>query len=80
VLGPLGHRLDKLVQRRKTIGVMTLAYRCLEAGCDVEIRAADEQALLEAVHAHVAGAHDSFELEEVILDVARRGEDEEDPR
>ncbi|HEY8000939.1 MAG TPA: DUF1059 domain-containing protein [Solirubrobacterales bacterium] len=59
---------------------MALAYRCLEAGCDAEIRADDEQALVEAVQAHVADAHDSFELEEVILDVARRGEGEEGPR
>ena len=54
---------------------MALAYRCLEAGCDAEIRAADEQALLEAVQAHVAEAHDSFELEEVIVDVATEGRD-----
>ncbi len=59
---------------------MALAYRCLEAGCDAEICAVDEEALLEAVHAHVADAHDSFELDEVILDVARRGESEEDQR
>ena len=59
---------------------MVLAYRCLEAGCDAEIRAADEQALVDAVQAHVAEAHDSFELDEVILDVARRGEGEEDPQ
>ena len=49
---------------------MTLAYRCLDAGCDVEIRAADERALIEAVQAHVAEAHDSFELEDVIIDMS----------
>ena len=59
---------------------MTLAYRCLEAGCDVEIRAADERALIEAVQAHVAEAHDSFELEEVIIDMATEVESREDRR
>ncbi|MDX6583589.1 MAG: hypothetical protein QOI10_2773 [Solirubrobacterales bacterium] len=49
---------------------MTLAYRCLDAGCDVEIQAADERTLIEAVQAHVAEAHDSFELEDVIVDMA----------
>ena len=49
---------------------MTLAYRCLDAGCDVEIRAVDESALIEAVQAHMAEAHDSFELEEVVVDMA----------
>ncbi len=57
---------------------MTLAYRCLDAGCDVEIRAADEPALIEAVQAHVAEAHDSFELEEVIADMATEVETGED--
>jgi len=59
---------------------MTLAYRCLDAGCDVEICAADERALIEAVQAHVAEAHDSFELEEVIVDMATEVETREDPR
>ena len=59
---------------------MTLKYRCLDAGCDVEIRAADERALIEAVQAHVAEAHDSFELEEVIVDMATEVETREDRR
>lgn len=59
---------------------MTLAYRCLDAGCDVEIRAPDERALIEAVQAHVTEAHDSFELEEVIVDMATEVETREDPR
>jgi hypothetical protein len=59
---------------------MTLAYRCLDAGCDVEIRAADERALIEAVQRHVAEAHDSFELEEVIVDMAVEVETREDWR
>ena len=59
---------------------MTLEYRCLDAGCDVEIRAADERALVEAVQAHVAEAHGSFELEEVIVDMATEIETGEDRR
>ncbi len=59
---------------------MTLAYRCLDAGCDVEIRADDERALIEAVQAHVAEAHDGFELEEVIVDMATEVETGEDRR
>jgi predicted small metal-binding protein len=46
---------------------MTLRYRCLEAGCDVEIEAHSEEELLELVHSHMAEAHDTFELEDVIL-------------
>ena len=58
---------------------MALAFQCLDAGCDVEIRAADERALIEAVQAHVAEAHDSFELEDVIIDGATKVETGEDP-
>jgi Protein of unknown function (DUF1059) len=46
------------------------AWRCLEAGCDSVIVAPDDERLVEAVNRHVAEAHDSFELEEVILDAA----------
>jgi hypothetical protein len=34
------------------------------------IVAADEAALVEAVQAHMADAHDSFELEDVIVDAS----------
>jgi hypothetical protein len=55
---------------------MALAYRCLDAGCDTEICAPDERALIEAVQAHMAQEHDSFELEDTIVDMARRTEDD----
>jgi hypothetical protein len=47
-----------------------LRWVCLDAGCDAEITAPDEDALLERVHAHIAEAHSSFELEDVILAAA----------
>jgi predicted small metal-binding protein len=49
---------------------MARAWRCLEAGCDVVVIADDDRPLVAAVNRHVAEAHDSFELEEVILDAA----------
>jgi predicted small metal-binding protein len=50
---------------------MARAWRCLEAGCDAIVVADDDQQLVAAVNRHVAEAHDSFELEEVILDAAQ---------
>jgi len=49
-----------------------LRWACLDAGCDAEITAPDEDALLERVHAHIAEAHSSFELEDVILAAVER--------
>ena len=46
------------------------AWRCLEAGCDAVITADDDEQLITAVNRHVAEMHDSFELEDVILDAA----------
>jgi uncharacterized protein DUF1059 len=48
----------------------TRSWRCLEAGCDAVITAEDDEQLVAAVNLHVAEAHDSFELEDVILDAA----------
>ena len=42
-------------------------WTCLEAGCDAAVTAADEDELVEKVNAHVRDAHDSYELEDVIL-------------
>jgi predicted small metal-binding protein len=53
---------------------MARAWRCLEAGCDAVVVADDDQQLVAAVNRHVAEAHDSFELEEVILDAAEEAE------
>jgi predicted small metal-binding protein len=44
-----------------------LAWTCLEAGCDEVVTGADEAALVERANAHVREAHESFELEDVIL-------------
>jgi len=45
----------------------TKRYECLEAGCDFVFRGDDDDELVAAVEAHMAEAHDTFELEDVIL-------------
>lgn len=50
---------------------MARAWRCLEAGCDEVITAEDDEHLVAAANRHVAEAHQSFELEDVILDAAQ---------
>jgi predicted small metal-binding protein len=47
--------------------VATKRYVCLEAGCELSIEADDDDALVEAVETHMAEAHNTFELEDVIL-------------
>jgi predicted small metal-binding protein len=47
-----------------------LRYRCLEPGCGWTTAAASQEELVEAVQAHMAEAHDTFELEDVIIDAA----------
>lgn len=42
-------------------------WTCLEEGCGVEVTAADDDSLVEAVTAHVREAHGSYELEDVVL-------------
>jgi predicted small metal-binding protein len=54
---------------------MPRQYKCLDAGCGATIVAADEQALVEAVQRHMAKEHDSFELDDVILDMSTEAED-----
>ena len=49
---------------------MARAWRCLEAGCDTVVTAQDDEAPVAAANAHVLDAHNSVELEEVILDAA----------
>jgi len=56
---------------------MAREYQCLEAGCDQRIVAPDVQSLVEAVQRHVADEHDSFELEDVIIDMSTEVEGEE---
>lgn len=56
---------------------MARRYECLDAGCGEVIVAADEAALIEAVQAHMAEAHDSFELEDVIVDTSTEVNGEE---
>jgi predicted small metal-binding protein len=56
---------------------MARQYECLEAGCGAVIVATDQDALIKAVHEHMADEHDSFELEEVIVDASTAVEGEE---
>jgi predicted small metal-binding protein len=46
---------------------MSVRWRCLEPGCGTVVEAASDEQLLEAANAHMRDAHDSYELEEVIL-------------
>jgi predicted small metal-binding protein len=42
-------------------------WTCLEAGCTASVTAADDDELIAKVNEHVGSAHDSYELEDVIL-------------
>jgi predicted small metal-binding protein len=42
-------------------------WRCLEVGCETVVTADSDDALVQAANAHVSEAHDSYELEEVVL-------------
>jgi hypothetical protein len=57
---------------------MSRQYECLEAGCGAIIVAPDEEALVEAVQRHMADQHDSFELEDVIVDMSTAADDGEE--
>ena len=49
---------------------MPRQYQCLDAECEAKIVAPDEAALVKAVQRHMAEEHDSFELEDVIIDMS----------
>jgi predicted small metal-binding protein len=53
-------------------------WTCLEAGCSAVVTADSEAELVERVNAHVRGAHDSYELEDVILAGAEEVDGEPD--
>jgi predicted small metal-binding protein len=42
-------------------------WECLEAGCSFSVTVASDEELIEKANEHVAEAHDSYELEDVIL-------------
>ena len=44
-------------------------WTCVEAGCSYELVAADVPSAIEGAQQHIAEAHGSFELEEMIEDV-----------
>ena len=43
-------------------------WTCVEAGCSYELVAADVPSAIEGAQEHIAEAHGSFELEEMIED------------
>ncbi len=49
---------------------MARSWQCLEVGCGQVVTGESDEALVEAVDAHVRKAHGSYELEEMILAVA----------
>lgn len=55
-----------------------LRWTCLEAGCNAVVTAGDEDELIEKVNAHVGEAHDSYELEDIILANATEQDDVRD--
>ena len=55
---------------------MRRRWQCLEVGCGATISAASDEELVAAVNEHVHTAHDSYELEEVVL---ANAEDEPEP-
>ena len=44
-------------------------WTCVEAGCSYELVAADVPSAVQGAQQHIAEAHGSFELEEMIEDV-----------
>ena len=49
---------------------MARRWRCLEVDCGEVVTAESDEALVDAANAHVREAHDSYELEEVVLAAA----------
>ena len=48
---------------------MVKRWTCVEAGCEYELVAPDVPSAVEGAQRHIAVAHSSFELEEMIEDV-----------
>jgi predicted small metal-binding protein len=44
-------------------------WTCVEAGCSWSVVTPDTESAVRAAQEHIATAHDSFELEEMIEDV-----------
>ncbi len=57
---------------------MARRYECLDRGCGEVIVAGDEASLVEAVQRHMAEKHDSFELEDVIIDMSEDASEAEE--
>ena len=49
---------------------MAVRWSCVEVDCDWAVTAPDAETIVPLVQQHITEAHDSFELEEVVLDAA----------
>lgn len=56
---------------------MAKRWTCVETGCDWAVTASDAQTIIPLVQQHIAEAHLSFELEEMIEDVLEDIPDED---
>jgi predicted small metal-binding protein len=52
-------------------------WTCVEAGCDFSVVTPDTESAVAAAQEHIATAHGSFELEEMIEDVLEDADDGE---
>jgi predicted small metal-binding protein len=56
---------------------MAKRWSCVEAGCDFVVTAPDEETIVALAQEHIADAHSSFELEEMIEAVLEDVPDED---
>lgn len=54
----------------------TMRYECLEPGCGWTVEAEGEKELVSRVQEHMGEQHDTFELEDVIIDAAHAAAEE----
>jgi predicted small metal-binding protein len=58
---------------------MPKRWQCLEVGCGAVVSGGSDEELVEAANAHVREAHESYELEEMILAAAEEVPEDGDP-
>ncbi|MGL6278225.1 MAG: DUF1059 domain-containing protein [Gaiella sp.] len=56
---------------------MAVRWSCVEAGCDWAVTAPDAETIVPLVQAHIADAHGSFELEDMIEAVLEEVSDDD---
>jgi predicted small metal-binding protein len=58
---------------------MAVRWSCVEVDCDWAVAAPDAETIVPLVQQHIADAHDSFELEDMIEAVLEEAPDEAVP-